>query len=798
MRPVRLELEGFTAFRVPTVVDFEGADLFALTGATGSGKTSILDGMVFALYGNVPRLADQRSVMPVIAQGMAEARVRLDFTIGADAYTATRIVRRTKGGGGSTAEARLESGGEVLAGTADEVTAAVTERLGLSYEHFTKCVVLPQGEFARFLHDKPAARQDLLISLLDLGVYSDMADLAGKRAAKAKADVSVLEGRLRDAAHATPDAVADAVARVDRLTALVTELDSAAPELAALAANVDAIAASATQLAEEAALLGSIAIPAGLAAVHDRLAAAVETLDKVAAEVTAAEEAVTRAEAQMVAVGDRADLVRILDAHDRVAALDERRVKGLVVVTERSADVAAAAEAMVAAAALAEAARAAEVAMAAAHRAHAVRAGLIAGEECPVCLQTVATVPVIKAPAALSKSKTAREKADREVRLATDAHTAAEKALAVAAAAIESLDADLAELRGVLAESPGRSDVQRLLDEHAKATADVETSRAALKAARTRHSSALEARTIAAGEEQSARDAYDDARDAVAALKPPARTRGSVALLDEWSTLVAWAEKEAGTRRAGAGELDDKRSAIAKQLDDRIADLAERCANADLVVARGSEPVAAAREALGGARADHETLVVRAAEAAGMRAELVAVEVERELSHGLALHLNASHFEKWLLDEALTALADGATDLLRTLSGDQYSLRVDPKNGSFVVVDHRNADEIRSARTLSGGETFLASLALALALADRIATLAARGAARLESIFLDEGFGTLDPDTLDVVASAIEELGASGRLVGVASHAAELAERLPVRFEVRRSGNASTVQRFDR
>jgi exonuclease SbcC len=181
-----------------------------------------------------------------------------------------------------------------------------------------------------------------------------------------------------------------------------------------------------------------------------------------------------------------------------------------------------------------------------------------------------------------------------------------------------------------------------------------------------------------------------------------------------------------------------------------------------------------------------------------MRVELAAVEAERELAHGLALHLNAAHFEKWLLDEAMTALADGATDLLRTLSGDQYSLRVDPKNGSFVVVDHRNADEIRSARTLSGGETFLASLALALALADRIASLAARGAARLESIFLDEGFGTLDPDTLDVVASAIEELGASGRLVGVASHAAELAERLPVRFEVRRSGNASTVERIDR
>ena len=107
MRPVRLEMEGFTAFRSPTVVDFEGADLFALSGATGSGKTSVLDAMVFALYGNVPRLADQRAVAPVIAQGMAEARVRLDFTVGDQGYTAVRVVRRQGEGRATTKEARL-------------------------------------------------------------------------------------------------------------------------------------------------------------------------------------------------------------------------------------------------------------------------------------------------------------------------------------------------------------------------------------------------------------------------------------------------------------------------------------------------------------------------------------------------------------------------------------------------------------------------------------------------------------------------------------------------------------------
>ena len=103
MRPVRLELEGFSAYRSPAVVDFEGVDLFALVGPTGVGKTAILDAIAFALYGVVHRLGDKKAVAPAISQGLQEARVRLDFAVGEDAWTAVRVVRRTKGGGATTA-----------------------------------------------------------------------------------------------------------------------------------------------------------------------------------------------------------------------------------------------------------------------------------------------------------------------------------------------------------------------------------------------------------------------------------------------------------------------------------------------------------------------------------------------------------------------------------------------------------------------------------------------------------------------------------------------------------------------
>ena len=134
--------------------------------------------------------------------------------------------------------------------------------------------------------------------------------------------------------------------------------------------------------------------------------------------------------------------------------------------------------------------------------------------------------------------------------------------------------------------------------------------------------------------------------------------------------------------------------------------------------------------------------------------------------------------------------------MLRELSQGQYSLSLDEQR-NFVVIDHRSADEQRSARTLSGGETFLASLSLALTLAEHLTDLAVGAEPRLESIFLDEGFGTLDAETLDVVAAAIEELQARGRTVGIVTHVRDLAQRMPVRFDVRKGPGGSTVERVE-
>jgi len=106
------------------------------------------------------------------------------------------------------------------------------------------------------------------------------------------------------------------------------------------------------------------------------------------------------------------------------------------------------------------------------------------------------------------------------------------------------------------------------------------------------------------------------------------------------------------------------------------------------------------------------------------------------------------------------------------------------------VCDHRNADELRDAKTLSGGETFLASLSLALALSE----LVGRRGGRLEAFFLDEGFGTLSPECLDRALSALEGLAQSGRLIGIISHVVLLAERIENVWVVRKTPLGSQIE----
>jgi len=120
----------------------------------------------------------------------------------------------------------------------------------------------------------------------------------------------------------------------------------------------------------------------------------------------------------------------------------------------------------------------------------------------------------------------------------------------------------------------------------------------------------------------------------------------------------------------------------------------------------------------------------------------------------------------------------------------RYQLQRAPNSLGLLVMDADLANERRAVHSLSGGESFLVSLALALALAQM-----ASGQMQIESLFIDEGFGSLDPESLQVVMDALDQLQGQGRKVAVITHVQEMQERIPVQIRVERRGSGRSVLR---
>ena len=186
--------------------------------------------------------------------------------------------------------------------------------------------------------------------------------------------------------------------------------------------------------------------------------------------------------------------------------------------------------------------------------------------------------------------------------------------------------------------------------------------------------------------------------------------------------------------------------------------------------------------------------------------EARAAEVARELAvAGKVAEIARGHnalnmsLQRFVLAARLEEVADAASRRLQQMSRGRFRLRHDTavarKNQasglSLVVEDAWTGVTDRPVGALSGGESFLASLALALGLSDVV--LRRSGGLRLDALFVDEGFGALDEDTLDDAVRTLEDLRKSGRVVGVISHVAELRRRIPARIEIQRRAEESVA-----
>jgi exonuclease SbcC len=279
--------------------------------------------------------------------------------------------------------------------------------------------------------------------------------------------------------------------------------------------------------------------------------------------------------------------------------------------------------------------------------------------------------------------------------------------------------------------------------------------------------------------------------DVRAAALPPQRRGALEDGLREHHDRLAAARSKADDpvlREAASGpdpDLATLREAHAAATD--AATAADRDAAArERAVARLDELASEVRRAVTAwapTRRDHERVAALASFAEG-----------RSADNAWQMRLSA-----YVLSFRLGQVVEAANERLATMSGERYALEHtsrrgagDRRGGLGLLVRDAWSGLARDPATLSGGETFVVSLALALGLADVITEESA--GARLDTLFVDEGFGSLDAETLDDVMDTLDTLRAGGRVVGVVSHVPEMRDRIPAQLRVHKTRTGSTVE----
>ncbi|WP_049556216.1 AAA family ATPase [Nonomuraea sp. SBT364] len=825
MRPLLLHVEGFGSFRSATEISFADTEYFALIGPTGAGKSTIIDALCFALYGTVPRWGKENVIAHALAPSAAAGKVGLVFDSGGRRYGVVRALVRDSKGTVRTKEARLD---ELTPGAAgfDEVARPVAEGenvtievqrvTGLEYRFFTQCVVLPQGRFAEFLHAAPRERQDLLVQLLDADVYDRIRQRAAAEEEQARQAATFARNQLAKLSGATEEAEREADERVLALRALAEGIGADLELLRARDAEHRRTQEALAALTGRITALRSLTMPPEvptLAATAREAADAVTALEAEAATLAADEHA---AETALAELGDRAAFVAALAALDARDRAEQAAAAARATAAETAARVPALAARLTEARDRLTAAEAERDRLRDAHAGADLAARLAAGDPCPVCLRPVAGPPGHGALSDLGTAERAVSIARGEADQARAEHGKAETSAAMLADQAARLDADLTRHRaacttalsslppfgagtGAVDGAVARGAIEARLADMAKAEKVAAEARTAARGCRTRLEQARARAVRAARQGEDAWRALEAARDRLLTLGghaegPPPVDRAD--LHHAWSDLIEWRNQAGIATRAVVDETERALAELVARRDAERTGLLGRLTGHGVPIpgagggdTGGPDQIAAAvAAAVTRSEAALERIRDDRAKVTELTAEVAERDQAAQVAHELDLRLRANAFERWLCAEALALLVATASDTLRELSDGQYELVLGSRS-EIEVIDHAEAGMRRSARTLSGGETFQAALALALALSGTVA----RG---LESIFLDEGFGTLDPATLDTVATTLERL-ASGqeRMVGVVTHVPALAERVPVRFEVSRDTEGSHVRR---
>ena len=846
MKPIRLEFCGVNSFSEPAVIDFSNLlefGIFGIFGDTGAGKSTVLDCIGFALYGNVGR-SRSGSIADIINYKTDKASVIFEFEITFEGrrrhYRVERELRR-KNAAQNVRVFEYSDGACVAISDGVRESNALLERIiGLEQKDFEKCIALPQGEFAQFVKSARSDRLKLVSRLFDLEQYGEgLVKRVNARHADARREREVLEAGIAPYAEVTAEGNArlreeiTALERSDsEARALFTQLREEEKRLSALrekkrevervAAEMEKLEAVREEMKKLSGELSRLELAAAVNAAMRELTSAKEreitaekTLETATLRLKKAENELTECEKWDVEEAD-AEIARLTEERARARAATEFKKKkqelearllsntneakklseGLIdpdYAKERAAIEGRLQElggddflSL-----LGERGRSALM-----HGEYAVFANELRTLEQKYPEISDDTTPLIARYSALASGENLDFSAIKQVfearegarKAAQDALLALEKAkhdfilksqkLLQLHEDAERLNMEIAECATKLEGAPELSAVETILERKkaerreraealAKANEELVNARLALASAKEKGESAKELRMLAEARfleslKTGGFASVEEAETLSRKYGDPERARERVERYKETYAALRARHRE-------LAEID-----YSSVSEEAWSVFSERLREAEENGRRTARLLALKRDELSRGERDLErkrTLEKGLAEA----------KRKAEIFERLKKLFEGNKFMEFVAEEYLQTVAENASGRLLTLTGGRFFLRYD---GGFFVGDNFNGGNMRGVYTLSGGETFLVSLSLALALS---AEICARSLRPIEFFFLDEGFGTLDERLVDTVMDSLEKLKGEHFSIGIISHVEELKHRIGRKLTVKKA-----------
>jgi exonuclease SbcC len=802
--------------------------LFLLEGKTGCGKSTIIDGIVFALYGHDSK-GRTEGVRRNSAPAKQNATTTLDFEVEGVTYRVVRSPQMTDYDTGKKLKnhkvtlAEIDSDGNVIAGrtwdAVKEVGNRITSIIRLNATQFTRIVVLPQGQFSKFLRSKSEDRQALLEAIFPIDNWKEIQKGIKKEAKAARGERGGLLDAAKQVAHTTREYTnadsdtsdekdAETLKTIDEVRAVhseatskVTEwtaaIESEEKELGNRRKKVDTLKKS---LDEQEKMNNAITERAGLLKEKGEL----DALEK---SITPMNEAVTKHHDADKLKGILASLVSAKDVvQANETAFDEHvndtgmdadlkekstedikqlsdeissnvtTVTGIIKELESKKKITESLDG------LTETEKNAH-----AHygklqyQQHKIWAAQIAtdslnkGEPCLVCGSTEHPTPANEeggadselgvAQGAVSSAENALLKAKTEISRLTDSTKDLRKALKL------SEGDELPDVANLEADRDAHQELYKLKLAGATLVTTLDTSQAAWNAAENPHNldsmEKIDVQILESDKKKEYTEAISGYNNRLAV-----NTDG----LQKQEVIDAEGKKAVDISK----NLEDLEETMSALTDDEIAHGKMKTRLSDLESSNSTLST---------------SIEVYTQFAAGM-ADLQWVDVRLRGKQGEKMQMDII---AWILRRWFEAALANANTRLAEIGSGRYSLEMtqtgkeDKKTGLNIGVIDALSDSLkaRSTTSLSGGESFYVSLALALGMSDVVSEEA--GGISLGTLFIDEGFGTLDQETLEDVMGVIDDVGGNDRVIGLISHVESLKQRISSRISVTKKGDGTST-----